>query len=142
MKKTLLVLLVIVTAVMFSTSVFATALPWLDFGSNLIWNSNTNTLTDGGLDFVNSITYRDNTTTPPPPFDMAFMSPVSLSISFDGNNTNDYIQIGSWLSASLNVTGPTPNPLGASPNPYLINVSSTGLNVNTGAGSRWADEFD
>ncbi len=144
-RRLLLCAILVVTAMLITTTIHATTLPWLDFGSNLIWDSNTNTLTNHASTYVNSVTYRNGATYPTIPIsfplsDGVIFSPVSMSISFDGNNTNDFINIGSWLSASLNVTGPTPNPL--TPNQFIVNVSSAGMNVNTGAGSPWADEFD
>ncbi len=150
MKRIILIcLLTVVSVMLITTNIYATALPWLDFGDHLIWNSHQNTVTagslgDGGLAFVKSLTYKDGSIVPPPfftPSDPVLWSPVSLSISFDGDNTNDYLKIGTWLSANLEVTGPAPDPLAGSPNPFDVKIKSDGLIVDTGAGSRWADEF-
>lgn len=147
-RNTLVLKLMIISLVMLiATNVSALPLPWLDFGSHLMWNANTNTLTANGYvtpTYVQSLTYSDGSVVPPPFFplpDPVIQSPVTMSISFDGNNTNDTLTIGSWLSANLYVVGPTPDPLTASPNPYVVRISSLGLVINTGAGSQWADEF-
>ncbi len=151
MKRIILIcLLTVVSVMLITTNIYATALPWLDFGDHLIWNSHQNTVTSGHLGdygdytFVKSLTYKDGSITPPPifpPSDPVLYTPVSLSISFDGDNTNDYLKIGTWLSANLEVTGAAPDPLSASPNPFIVKIKSDGLTVDTGAGSRWADEF-
>lgn len=125
-------------SVKFYANTLQTTLPWLDFGSNLIWNSNTNTLSDGGLAFVDSLIYRDGTGVPPPfppspSTDPVIWLPVSLSISFSGNSGIGSVSIGSWFSADLTYSGPVVNPLGATPNPVIVNMSN--ISVTTGAGS-------
>lgn len=71
-------------------------LPWLNFGSNFLWDSNSHTLSDGGLAYVNSVTYLDGSTVPPPffpPSDSVLWNPVSFSLSFDSDNSNDFLMI-------------------------------------------------
>ncbi len=143
--------LIAVTSMLFAVTAHASTslLPWLDFGSNFRWDSNTHTLSDGGMLYVSSVTYLDGSTTPPPwpPADDVVWSQVFLSLSFDGDNTNDKLTIKSgdgtiWFSAFLDITSPAPDPLAGTPNPYSVMIKSSGLTVADGMGSRWADEFD
>jgi len=144
MKKLILCAILVVTAMLVTTNIHATTLPWLDFGSNMYWDSNTNTLSDGGLSYVNSLTYRDGTIVPPPffpPSDGILFNQVTFSISFDGSNSNDWINIGSYFYANLDVVGSPIDPLNSAPNPYVVNIASSGLLLDTGNGSQWADEM-
>ncbi len=69
-------------------------LPWLDFGSTLIWNSNTNTLLNDSVTQVNQVTYIDGSSATPtapfppvdpvlgvfdniPPYDFYYSNPLS-----------------------------------------------------------------
>lgn len=142
MKKFILCAILVIAAMLVTTNIHATNLPWLDFGSNLIWDSNTNTLSDGGYAYVNSLTYRDGTIVPPPfpPSDSVYGNQVNFSISFDGNNSNDWISIGSYFSANLGIIGSPADPFDSGT--YVLNVVSNGLTIDTNNGSRWADELD
>ena len=152
LKRILGIALLISVAILFTETSHASnnALPWLDFGSTLIWNSNTNTLTNDGLStYVTSATYLDGTSSGPPsasPSDAVLFSSVLFSLSFDGDNTNDTLSIinggTTWLSAKLDIIDVTPNPLAGTPNPYQVMIKANGLSVATGQGSQWADEFN
>lgn len=151
-KRIICIVLLIAAAMLFTEIAHASsnALPWLDFGSTLIWNSNTNTLTnDGASTYVNSVTYLNGASSGPPsasPSDAVLFSSVVFSLSFDGDNTNDTLSIVSggttWLSAYLDIIDVTPNPLAGTPNPYSVMIKANGLSVATGKGSQWANEFN
>ncbi len=152
LKRIICIVVLIVAAMLLTETAHASsnALPWLDFGSTLIWNSNTNTLTNDGLStYVTSVTYLDGTSTGPPsasPSDAVLFSSVVFSLSFDGDNTNDTLSIMSggttWLSANLDIIDVTPDPLAGTPNPYSVMIKANSLSVATGKGSQWADEFN
>ena len=130
-------------------------LPWLNFGNNLIWDSNNSTLTNDPSVYVTSVRYLDNSAaniySGDPVLANIIFSPfsidpvaVDLSISFNGID-DDYLKLlatdGSgitWFSANLDVSGPAPG-LSTGLQNYLI--KSNGLSVASSAGSRWADEF-
>jgi hypothetical protein len=149
--KKLLILLIIVCGLIYSGSNVAaspSSLPWLTFGNNFIWDDNTNTLSDGGLAYVNSVSYLDGTTTPPPYSPLAdsiLFAPVTFSLSFDGDDTNDIllIQQGSttWLSADLKIIDNNISPLSSTPNPYTVMLDTSSISIAANQGSRWADEF-
>ncbi|MBI4682132.1 MAG: hypothetical protein HY757_03410 [Nitrospirae bacterium] len=151
LKRIICIVLLIAAAMLFTETAHASNsyLPWLDFGSTFIWDSNTKTLTNDGFStYVNSLTYLDGTSSGPPsvsPSDAVLFSSVVFSISFDGDNTNDTLSITSggttWLSANLDIIDVTPDPLTGTPNPYTIMLKKNGLTVANGQGSQWADEF-
>jgi len=151
MKKLFWMLVIIAGILAFSFQANATALPWIDFGSTLLWDSNTNTLTNNGAStWVPSVTYK-NGVTPPfsfPPVDDLLFSSVSLNLSFDGDNTNDFLTITDmedpsviWLDAALDITQPMPNIMAGSPNPYMVKIKSMGLSGSPGSGSAAIDQF-
>ena len=139
MKKIVSILFVIVAALMFATS--AHALPWLDIGAPLLWNSNTNTLTNYySSTQVYSASYLDGTSVAPPISDPVLGSNVELFITFDTVD-DDFIRVynsgGDWLYAKLDFIGP------AVSNPFAgFNMGlEQGLQIDTSRGSRWASEF-
>ena len=144
--------MLLIASMLCTAPVHATMLPWLDFGNNVVWDANSKTLSDGGLANVTSATYIDGSTAGQysgdpvlgsvtyPPLALHPM-PVNFSISFDGNNSNDWISVGSWFHANLNIGSGIADPLSASPNPFVVDIKSAGLFIDTGAGSQWADEF-
>jgi hypothetical protein len=147
MKKILFSVVLIIVAMAFTTNLYATPipLPWLEFGNNFIWDSNSNMLT-GDSTLVDGIRYTDNSSIPPPVFpspDPALWSDVIISLSFDGNNTNDTLTITdgvtTWLSANLDIIGSPIDPL--TPGTITVKVELSGLNIATNMGSQWADEF-
>ncbi len=167
MKRIVIIFIAVTSAVLITQSAFASnpSMPWLDFGNNLIWDSNSLTLSNDPSTQIMQVTYTDGTSaaptsflspldpvlgvfnyTPPSTFDF-FNVFVDFSISFDADSTNDYLRLVSsdgsnivWLDAQLDVTGSAINPLTKS-GPYTFGLETTNLYVATGMGSQWADEF-
>lgn len=147
--KTKLLIMALIFVIPLTIAIPVHALPWIDFGSTFIWDDGNKILTnDGPSTYVNSVTYMDGTTAIPfpwPPADGVLGSSVSLNLSFDGDNTNDFLTVTgmgtTWLDADLEIMGAMPDPLSASPNPYKVKIESSGLVVGTGLGSRAIDEF-
>jgi hypothetical protein len=149
--KRLSAIIILIAVLLFIGPSWASAsnssLPWLTFGNNFIWDSNSNTLSDGGLAVVTSVNYLDGTSAPPPfmPLpDAVLFAPVEFSLSFNGID-DDYLLIEqngtTWLSADLKIIDNNIAPLSATPNPYTVLLDTASISVAANQGSRWADEF-
>lgn len=151
MRKGIKIIIFMVLLIFFipcKKSLAADGLPWLNFGNIFEWNESTQTLSDGDSLFVQSVTYLDTTTIPPPfspmdpNFDPIIWSSVSLSISFNGID-DDYISIQNastlFFSANLDIIYPQPDSTG--PIPYTVMIKSDGLYLNTASGSEWVRQF-
>ena len=166
-KKILFLFIAAASAVLITQPAFAgtSSLPWLDFGNNLVWDSNSKTLSNDGTTQVMQVTYADGSSatpmspfssmdpvlgvfsyTPPTTFDYYNVF-VDFSISFDSDSTNDYLRLWSsdgsnidWLFAQLDVTGPAMNPLSKS-GPYTFGMGTSAPVVASDMGSQWANEF-
>ncbi len=156
MRKIVIVMLLAVCGVVMVSANTAKAVPmptptpWLDFGSSFSWD------TSGGGSLymdtsanVNSVTYNDGSI-----YDISnyfaemfsgsfsepvFGAPVNMSLSFDGDNTNDTLSVAGWFTADVIITNPSFDPVNAIPNPFvamLDNITYIGP-----GGSQWWNEF-
>jgi hypothetical protein len=148
--KSMLILLATIMIASFAAIRDADALPWIDFGSTMVWDDVNKTLTNNGpLTYVNSVTYIDGSTAIPfpfPPSDPVLGSAVTFNLSFDGNNSNDWLMITgwggeTWLDADIEILGAAPDPLSSTPNPYSMKIKTAGLVIGNGLGSQAIDEL-
>ncbi len=149
MKKFLLCAILVVTAMLVTTNLHATTLPWLDFGASFIWDTNgaDNLYTDDAAG-VFHVRWSDGTDAnfySWTPSDAVLGATATLNTSLNGVQDDtimlkDFVSGDIWFSADVIIKGSfDPTAVGSS---YMTFLDNLVINPTTSGGtSQWATDL-
>lgn len=126
---------VAVAAICFANPVNATPLPWLDFTGNTAWDGTV--LTDSP-EWTTFVTTSDGISLTDPVVG-SFLD-FNLSLSFDGDNSNDYFDILGWFEADVIITETSVDPTVVGTTTILLDNLVWTCGDSCGS-SQWYNEF-